>query len=178
MCVTNFTPVFYPQYRIGLPYGGTLEEIFNSDRAEFAGSNQYNAWTITAEEQPLYDFPFSANICVPPLSTVYYRYDKIMPDPEVKEEPAIQAEETPAAEKKPARKRAAKANADVPKDAAAEKKTARKRAAKADAQAPKLEKAAAKKRASTKAKAAPEAAEAPKSRARKPRAPKTGNTVE
>ncbi len=163
MCVTNFTPVFYPQYRIGLPCGGTLEEIFNTDRAEFSGSNQYNAWTINAEEQPLYDFPFSANICVPPLSTVYYRYEKIIPEPAVQDEKPAEQEKpveiAPVAEAVPA--------------PAVEKKPARKRAAKADA--PKEPKAPAKKRTTTKAKAD---TEEPKPRARKPRAPKSGNTVE
>ena len=41
LCVTNFTPVFHPQYRIGLPQMGTLTECFNTDRKEYGGSNQY-----------------------------------------------------------------------------------------------------------------------------------------
>ena len=39
LCVINFTPVFHPIYRVGLPQDGSLNEFFNTDRAEFGGSN-------------------------------------------------------------------------------------------------------------------------------------------
>ena len=77
LCVTNFTPTFHPVYRIGLPHNGTLTEIFNTDRKEYGGSNQYNAWTCKAAAEKWNGFPFSTEICVPPLSTVYFRYDKL-----------------------------------------------------------------------------------------------------
>ena len=80
LCVTNFTPTFHPVYRVGLPHNGTLTEIFNTDRKEFGGSNQYNAWPSKAEVTPWNGLPFSTEICVPPLSTVFFRYDKL-PDP-------------------------------------------------------------------------------------------------
>jgi 1,4-alpha-glucan branching enzyme len=46
LCVVNFTPVFHPIYRVGLPQGGMLNEIFNTDRAEFGGSDQYQRYEI------------------------------------------------------------------------------------------------------------------------------------
>ena len=70
--MTNFTPVFHPQYRIGLPQMGTLTECFNTDRKEYGGSNQYNNWAIRTEEEQLQDFQYSCDICVPPLATVYF----------------------------------------------------------------------------------------------------------
>ena len=76
-CVTNFTPAFYGQYRIGLPYDCVLTECLNSDRAEFAGSNQYNAASLRAEKIPFEDQPYSCLICVPPLATVYFRVKRI-----------------------------------------------------------------------------------------------------
>lgn len=79
LCVTNFTPSFHPIYKVGLPLGGTLEEIFNTDRKEWGGSNQYNANVLIAEAKPWNDLPFSCDICVPPLATVYFRYDKLLP---------------------------------------------------------------------------------------------------
>ena len=81
LCVTNFTPVFHPIYRIGLPFGGMLNEVLNTDRVEYGGSNQYNAYEIHAAPGAYNDFPFWADICVPPLSTVYFTYDKILPPP-------------------------------------------------------------------------------------------------
>ena len=81
LCVTNFTPVFHPIYRIGLPFGGTLREIFNTDRAEYGGSNQYNAYELSAQPGEFNGFPFWTEICVPPLSCVYFTYEKILPPP-------------------------------------------------------------------------------------------------
>ncbi len=78
-CVVNFTSVFHPIYRIGLPLPGTLTEIFNTDRAEFGGSNQYNAWTVSAQEMSWNGLDYSVEVCVPPLSCVYFNYDKLMP---------------------------------------------------------------------------------------------------
>ena len=82
LCVTNFTPTFHPVYRIGLPVDGTLTEIFNTDRAEYGGSNQYNAWPCRAEKEPWNEFPYATDICVPPLAAVYFRYDKALPPAE------------------------------------------------------------------------------------------------
>ncbi|MEG0512854.1 MAG: alpha amylase C-terminal domain-containing protein, partial [Clostridia bacterium] len=76
-CVTNFTPVFHPIYRIGLPCGGILNELFNTDREEFGGSNQYNAFELNAQPGDFNGFPFWADICVPPLSCVYFTFKKI-----------------------------------------------------------------------------------------------------
>ncbi|MBQ9263663.1 MAG: 1,4-alpha-glucan branching protein GlgB [Clostridia bacterium] len=75
--VTNFTPQPYGQYRIGVPYDCELTELLNSDRAEFAGSNQYNAAPIRAEKVPCENHPYSCVICVPPLATVYFKVRKI-----------------------------------------------------------------------------------------------------
>ena len=79
VCAINFTPVFHPIYRVGLPTGGTLNEVFNTDRAEFGGSNQYNAFELTAQPGQCNGFPFWAEICIPPLSCVYFAYHKIHP---------------------------------------------------------------------------------------------------
>ncbi len=78
-CVVNFTPVFHPIYRIGLPQPGTLTEIFNTDREEFGGSNQYNAFLIQAQEEKWNGHDYSAEVCVPPLSAVYFDYKKQEP---------------------------------------------------------------------------------------------------
>lgn len=86
LCVANFTPVFHPIYRIGLPCAGTLREMFNTDLAEYGGSNQYNAYELSAQPGDFNGFPFWTEICVPPLSCVYFSYDKILPRPARKRE--------------------------------------------------------------------------------------------
>jgi 1,4-alpha-glucan branching enzyme len=78
-CVVNFTPVFHPIYRVGLPVDGTLTELFNTDRAEFGGSNQYNAWPIPAQDISWNGLEYSVEVCVPPLSCVYFTYEKREP---------------------------------------------------------------------------------------------------
>ncbi len=76
-CVVNFTPMFHPIYRIGLPVPGTLTEIFNTDKKEYGGSNQYNVWPVAAQEMVWNNLPYSAEICVPPLACVYFTYEKL-----------------------------------------------------------------------------------------------------
>ena len=77
ICCTNFTPEHYGQYRIGLPWDCEITEILNTDRAEFAGSDKYNALPIRAEKIPHENLPWSCQICVPPLSTVYFKVKKM-----------------------------------------------------------------------------------------------------
>ncbi len=76
ICVTNFTPQFLPQYRFGLPADGVITEALNSDLKRFGGSDQYNAQPIRAQDIPEGEFDWSAEVCVPPLSSVYFTYQK------------------------------------------------------------------------------------------------------
>ena len=75
--VTNFTPEPYGEYRVALPFPCELTERINSDREEFAGSNQYNPGPIRAEYVPQNQLPCSAVLRVPPLSTVYFRVRRL-----------------------------------------------------------------------------------------------------
>ncbi|MBW8784053.1 MAG: 1,4-alpha-glucan branching protein GlgB [Novosphingobium sp.] len=72
--VCNFTPVARAHYRIGLPATGTWREIFNSDAAEFGGSGSGNLGQITATADPSHGYPASAELFLPPLSTIYLRH--------------------------------------------------------------------------------------------------------
>ena len=74
--VTNFTPEYRPAWRVGLPTGGTMTEIFNTDSTEYGGSGQHNPAPVKIESKPHRQHPYSAEIAVPPLSTVIYRVDK------------------------------------------------------------------------------------------------------
>ena len=66
----NFTPVVREEYRIGLPTGGFYDEIFNTDSEYYAGSNVGNFPGVMAEEIESHSRPFSAEIKLPPLSTI------------------------------------------------------------------------------------------------------------
>ena len=76
-CAVNFTPQPYLDYRLGLPFDCELEEILNSDRAEFGGSNLYNGLPLRAEAVPQEEHPFSCAIVLPPLAAVFFRVQEI-----------------------------------------------------------------------------------------------------
>ena len=45
----NFTPVVRENYRMGVPYAGVYEEIFNSDSVEFGGAGTVNGGKIRSQ---------------------------------------------------------------------------------------------------------------------------------
>ena len=76
VCVSNFAPVYHPVYRMGLPEPGSLTEILNTDRNTYGGSDQHNAGTLHTDDIPMQNFSNSVEMCIPPLATVWFRYDK------------------------------------------------------------------------------------------------------
>jgi len=68
--VLNFTPVPRHNYRIGVPYGGTYQELVNSDSEFYGGSNMGNANDIPAQAEPWMGQPYSVNLTLPPLGGV------------------------------------------------------------------------------------------------------------
>ena len=76
LCVCNFTPVFHPVYRIGLPEAGVLTELINTDRNIYGGSGQGNSAEIHTEPMAWNGFQHSLELVIPPMATVWYRYVK------------------------------------------------------------------------------------------------------
>lgn len=74
VCACNFIPNVHRGFTIGLPNAGVLREILSSDDAAFGGSGLHNAKVITAEKAEFEGLPYSAQIDLPPLSTVYFEY--------------------------------------------------------------------------------------------------------
>ena len=85
--VCNFTPVLRENYRIGLPVYGDWVEIFNSDLAEFGGTNVHNG-IIHAQAEALHGLEQSAKLTLPPLSVLVLRCKKRKPLPKNPGEPA------------------------------------------------------------------------------------------
>ena len=71
--VCNFTPVPRSAYRLGLPGAGRWREVFNSDAAAYGGSGMGNLGEIVAGPIPAHGLDASAEIVLPPLSTLYFR---------------------------------------------------------------------------------------------------------
>ncbi len=70
--VSNFTPVERVNYRIGLPIRGEWLELFNTDSQLYGGENRGNLGTVIAEGQSWHGQDQSAEIYIPPLSTLLF----------------------------------------------------------------------------------------------------------
>ncbi|MCG7322903.1 1,4-alpha-glucan branching protein GlgB [Arsenicicoccus bolidensis] len=78
-CVSNFSGGPHHQYRIGLPHPGVWREVLNTDATEWAGSGVGNLGQVVAEEIPWHGLPYSAEITVPPLATVWFSAETPVP---------------------------------------------------------------------------------------------------
>ena len=68
--VSNFTPVPWHGYRIGVPQPGRYHEIFNSDSTFYWGSNVGNAGEQVTESIPGHGYQQSLSLILPPLATI------------------------------------------------------------------------------------------------------------
>jgi 1,4-alpha-glucan branching enzyme len=69
--VCNFTPVPRHGYRLGAPRAGHWREVFNSDAERYGGSNVGNSGLVSASTHPSHGQPFSIELTLPPLATIY-----------------------------------------------------------------------------------------------------------
>ena len=70
----NFTPVPRFGYRIGLSEHGRWTEIFNSDAVEYGGSGVGNLGSVVTVEGAEHGLPVHAEITLPPLGVVFFRF--------------------------------------------------------------------------------------------------------
>ena len=77
LVVCNFTPVVRSSYRIGVPEEGLYEEVFNSDKQEYGGSNVRNEGNLSAEYFHYQWKDYSLQITLPPLGLVVLRKQDI-----------------------------------------------------------------------------------------------------
>ena len=74
--VSNMSPLARTGYRLGLPAEGQWVEILNTDATEFGGSGVGNLGAVTAHPSPCHGHPFSAEVTLPPLSTLWLRHEE------------------------------------------------------------------------------------------------------
>ncbi len=74
ICICNFTPVQYEDFRIGLPGAGTLRLTLSSDDKRFGGGGADCAALIKSRREPFLDMGFSALVTLPPMSCLYYEF--------------------------------------------------------------------------------------------------------
>ncbi|MBU3820587.1 1,4-alpha-glucan branching protein GlgB [Flavobacteriaceae bacterium XHP0103] len=68
----NLTPTVHKNYRLGLPTKGKLVEVFNSDAAEFGGSDVKNKKTIAITKTSWNGKNYSAKVTLPPLGMIAF----------------------------------------------------------------------------------------------------------
>jgi 1,4-alpha-glucan branching enzyme len=66
----NHTPVPRPNYRVGVPVGGTWQEVLNTDAPIYWGSGQGNLGAIEASPLGHHRWPRSLTLMLPPLGAV------------------------------------------------------------------------------------------------------------
>jgi 1,4-alpha-glucan branching enzyme len=70
--VLNFTPIPRMAYRIGVPFGSSYRELFNSDSVYYGGSNIGNGGALSTTGEPWLEFADSLIITLPPLAGVIF----------------------------------------------------------------------------------------------------------
>ncbi len=72
----NFTPIPRTEYRIGLPNGRKLMQIFNSDDEKYGGSGLSNQKEINIDDYNWNNRSNSAEIAIPPLGAVVFKIEE------------------------------------------------------------------------------------------------------
>ncbi len=73
LVVCNFTPVLRENYKIGVPFKGTYQEIFNSDDTRFGGTGAVNSNAKTAQKEAWDERDYSIRIKAAPLSVSIFK---------------------------------------------------------------------------------------------------------
>jgi 1,4-alpha-glucan branching enzyme len=72
ICVGNFSPVVREGHRLGLPRAGTYKQLLNTDHEKYCGGGFGVVKSIKAEKVPAHGLEYSAEICLPPLATIWF----------------------------------------------------------------------------------------------------------
>ena len=73
--VNNFTPSPREKFRIGVEDPGTYSLVLNTDSGEFWGSDYPAPEIVTADAVEWNNQPYSIEITLPPLATLYWVYE-------------------------------------------------------------------------------------------------------
>ena len=70
VCLLNFTPQTFFNYKMGLPTGSNYEQIFCSDFSRFGGCNSSDKVIYKSINEPHAQSQFHATVTVPPLAGI------------------------------------------------------------------------------------------------------------
>jgi 1,4-alpha-glucan branching enzyme len=69
--IANLSPVARYGYRVGLPRSGRWREAVNTDSSYYGGGDVGNLGGVETEPVPWHNQPFSAEMTLPPLATIW-----------------------------------------------------------------------------------------------------------
>jgi 1,4-alpha-glucan branching enzyme len=70
VCIFNYTPQTFDNYKIGLPKNCNYRSVFCSDMAEFGGTNLLSMKTYEVKPEPYGQAQFHTTISIPPLAGI------------------------------------------------------------------------------------------------------------
>jgi 1,4-alpha-glucan branching enzyme len=71
------TPIGYNNYELGVPYLETYQEIINTDRVVYGGSNVANYENIVASEGSLHNQPYRIKLNIAPFAAILLKVIKL-----------------------------------------------------------------------------------------------------
>ncbi|MBQ4256406.1 MAG: alpha amylase C-terminal domain-containing protein, partial [Oscillospiraceae bacterium] len=72
--ICNFVPVTRFDYKIGVPYEGTYEQVFSTDDLKYGGSGEIDNGRIKSREEAMHGCDHSISVDIPGLSAIYLKY--------------------------------------------------------------------------------------------------------
>ena len=95
--IFNMTPNFYHSYEVGVPFEGSYEEVFNSDKGVYGGSDQYNGLPLVSRPISMHNQAHSISLQIASFSAIYLKY--IAPKKEEVKEVVSQKDSEPKQDK-------------------------------------------------------------------------------
>ena len=74
--IHNLTPNYYPAYDIGVPLEGSYEEILNSNKDIYAGTNLYNGLPLKSVPESRNNQPHHIKVQLAGLTSIILKYKK------------------------------------------------------------------------------------------------------
>ena len=101
--VCNFVPVARDNYKIGVPYEGTYEQVFSTDDEKYGGSGVVQNGKLKSEDYSMHGYDQSITLDIPAMSVMYFKCT-----PKKKRTPKAKPDANASANKKSTSKTAAK----------------------------------------------------------------------
>ncbi len=101
--VCNFVPVARDNYKIGVPYEGTYEQVFSTDDEKYGGTGVVQNGKLKSEDYSMHGYEQSITLDIPAMSVMYFKCT-----PKKKRTPKAKPDANASADKKSTSKTAAK----------------------------------------------------------------------